>query len=134
MGWNRDRPVRDVQWKVHPYWTKQTQSLEQDHAAGGRERRVMADGGTLARVVLQARNLRLYAELRWQVNKKPRSQYLGEVTAASRAANLAAGWQVVHDRDLTKTTSPAAASSQRSAPEQRRTAPRPPAGQHTTST
>src|SRR6478609_1021332 len=34
----------------------------------------------------------------WQVNQKQHSQYLGEVTAANRAANLAAGWQLAHDQ------------------------------------
>ena len=57
--------------------------------------------GALGRIVLQARNRRLYAELRWQVNKKQHSKYLGEVTAANRAANLAAGWQLAHDQGLT---------------------------------
>jgi hypothetical protein len=45
----------------------------------------------------------LYAELRWQIDKKQHSRYLGEVTAANRAANLAAGWQLAHDRGLTTT-------------------------------
>ena len=40
-------------------------------------------------------------ELRWQVNKKQCSQYLCEVTASTRAANLAAGWQRAHDLGLT---------------------------------
>ena len=101
MGWSPTQ-VRDTQWKppVHP--TKQAQALEQDHAAGGREHRVVhGNEGALGRVVLQARNRRLYAELRWQVNKKQHSKYLGEVTAANRAANLAAGWQLAHDQGLT---------------------------------
>jgi hypothetical protein len=51
--------------------------------------------------------LRLYAELRWQVNKKQLSRYLCEVTADTRAANLAAGWQLVHDRGLTTPSSAA---------------------------
>lgn len=45
MGWNRACPVRETQWKVHPYWIKQSQSLEQDNAAGGRDHRVMRDSG-----------------------------------------------------------------------------------------
>lgn len=115
MGWSPTR-VRDTQWKppVHP--TKQAQALEQDHAAGGREHRVIRGSeGALGRVVLQARNRRLYAELRWQVNKKQFSRYLGEVTAANRAANLAAAWQLAHDRGLTatsRTTAHSGATSQ----------------------
>jgi hypothetical protein len=102
MGWSPTH-VRDAQWKV-VYANKQSLALEQDHAAGGRDNRVMQDSGALARVVLQARNRRLYAELRWQIDKKQHSRYLGEVTAANRAANLAAGWQLAHDRGLTTTS------------------------------
>lgn len=107
MGRN-PTPVRDTQWKppVHP--TKQAQALEQDHAAGGRHHRVIHDsGGAHGRVVLQPRNLRLYAELRWQADKKQHSRYLGEVTADTRAANLAAGWQRAHDLGLTTTSNTA---------------------------
>lgn len=99
MGWNPTH-VSDAQWKV-VYANKQSLALEQDRAAGGRDNRVMQDSGALARVVLQARNRRLYAELRWQIDKKQHSRYLGEVTAANRAANLAAGWQLAHDLGLT---------------------------------
>lgn len=101
MGWN-PTPVRDTQWKGPVYWTKQSQALEQDHAAGGRDHRVIQGSGVaLGRVVLQARNRRLYAELRWQINGKQHSQYLGEVTAENRAANLVAAWQLAHDFGLT---------------------------------
>lgn len=112
MGWNKT-PVRDTQWRVHPYWTKQSQALEQDQAAGGRECRVMQDCGALGRVILRRRYLRLYAELRWQINKKECSQFLCEVSADSRAANLAAAWQRAHDLGLTTPTSAAAAESVR---------------------
>lgn len=100
MGWNRT-PLHDTQWRVHPYWTKQSQALEQDAAAGGRDHRVMRDCGALGRVVLRRRYLRVYAELRWQINKKEHSTYLCEVSGDTRAANLTVAWQLVHDRGLT---------------------------------
>ena len=107
MGWN-PTSVREKQWKVPIYWTKQSQALEQDRAAGGRDHRVVqGSGGALGRVVLQARNRRLYAEVRWQVNNKQHSRYLGKVTADNRAANLAAGWQRAHDLGLTTTSNTA---------------------------
>ena len=103
MGWN-PTPVRDTQWKGPVYWTKQSQALEQDRAAGDRDHRVVhGSEGALGRVVLQPRNRRLYAELRWQANKKQHSRYLGEVTADNRAANLAAAWQRAYDLGLTRT-------------------------------
>ena len=100
MGWNTN-PVHDSQWRVHPYWTKQSQALEQDRAAGGRARRVVQDCGALGRVVLRRRYLRLYAELRWQINNKECSKYLCEVSAGTRAANLAAGWEEARNLGLT---------------------------------
>jgi hypothetical protein len=110
-GWN-PTPVREKQWKAPIYWTKQSQAFEQDHAAGGRDHRVVdGSGGALGRVVLQPRNRRLYAELRWQVNKKQYSRYLGELTADNRAANLAAAWQRAHDFGLTTTRNTATQSA-----------------------
>lgn len=84
---------------VHP--KKQTQALEQDGAAGGRAQRIMPDSGALGRVVLRRQYNRIYAELRWQVKKKRCSEYLGGVSADTRAANLAAAWQYAHDHGLT---------------------------------
>ena len=81
--------------------------LEQAPAAAD-DHRVMLGSGALARVVLQARNRRLYAELRWQIDKKQHSRYFGELTAANRASNFAAGWQ--HAQDLGLTISDAVAS------------------------
>lgn len=115
MGWN-PTPVRDTQWKGPVYWTKQSQALEQDHAAGNRDHRVIQGSDALGRVVLQPRNRRLYAELRWQINRKQHSRYLGEVTADNRAANLAAAWQLAHDFGLT-TMGNTAAHSGASQPE-----------------
>ena len=57
--------------------------------------------------VLRRQYNRIYAELRWQVNKKQHSQYLREVTDDTRAANLAAAWQRAHDLGLTTTGSTA---------------------------
>jgi hypothetical protein len=99
MGWSPTH-VSETQWKV-VYPSKQSLALEQDQAAGGRDHRRMRGSGALARVILKARNRRLYAELRWQIDKKPHSQHLGEVSASSRAANLAAGWRLAHNLGLT---------------------------------
>lgn len=110
MGRNKT-PVSDTQWRVHPYWTKQSQAVEQDQAAGGRGRRVMQDCGALGRVILRRRYLRVYAELRWQINKKECSKFLCPVSAGSRAANLAAAWQYAHDQGLTTPSNAATAES-----------------------
>lgn len=80
---------------------RQAQALEQDDAAGGRTRRIMPEGGALGRIVLRCQHNRIYAELRWQFNKKLYAEYLGGFSAATRAANLAAAWQYAHDNGLT---------------------------------
>ncbi|OHV01439.1 hypothetical protein C1Y40_01481 [Mycobacterium talmoniae] len=76
-------------------------SDEQDAAAGGRERRIIAeDARALGRVVLQVKYNRIYAELRWQSNNDRHSRYLGHVAARSRTENLAAAWQIAKARGL----------------------------------
>lgn len=101
MGWSPDH-IRESQWKPPPHWTKQVQSLEQDQTAGGREyRRVNNSPGALARVVLRRQYRRVYAELRWQANKKAHRCYLGLVTESSRWANLQAGWRLARKDGLT---------------------------------
>ncbi|MBN7560196.1 hypothetical protein [Mycobacteroides abscessus] len=104
MGWNRT-PIRDAQWKVPPHPKKQTQALEQDDAAGGRTRRIMPEGGALGRIVLRRQYNRIYAELRWQFNKKLHAEFLGGVSADTRAANLAMAWRYAHDKGLTASNS-----------------------------
>ncbi|SIE35449.1 Uncharacterised protein [Mycobacteroides abscessus subsp. abscessus] len=99
MGWNRT-PIRDAQWRVPLHPKKQTQALEQDRAAGGRAQRIMPDCGALGRIVLRRQYNRIYAELRWQVDKKQCSEYLGGVCAETRAANLALAWQEARRRRL----------------------------------
>ena len=108
MAWNRT-PIRDGQWKVPVHPNKQTQALEQDDAAGGRAQRIMPDSGALGRVVLRRQYNRIYAELRWQVKKKRCAEYLGGVSADTRAANLAAAWQYAHDHGLTAASTSATA-------------------------
>lgn len=110
MG-RKKTPVPDTHWRVHPYWTKQSQALEQDHAAGGRGRRVMQESGALGRVILRCRYKRIYAEMRWQINKKECSQFLCPVTADNRKANLAAAWQYAHDHGLTTPSTGVASTS-----------------------
>lgn len=109
MGWNPPDAVKDHHWQVPDRSTKHSQAFEQDCAAGGRDHRVVNDSaGALGRVVLQRRYRRLYAELRWTVNKKPCSLYLREVTSDSRSLNLTAGWKHAHDLGLTVASNPAA--------------------------
>ena len=72
--------------------------LEQDRAAGGRERRRLRlddERVALASVALrvQPNSRRIYAYLRWSVGHKTFEKYLGEVTGSSRPENLAQAWR-----------------------------------------
>lgn len=109
MGTKRNpAPIRDEQWRAPPGSSKPSHTIDQDHAAGGRERRVVivpGANGALGRIALQRRYRRVYAELRWQSGDAARqtdSIYLGEVTERSRAANLAEGWRRAHANGLTQ--------------------------------
>jgi hypothetical protein len=111
MGTKRNpAEVRDEQWKTPPGSTKPAHTIDQDHAAGGRERRIITvagAGGALGRIALQPRYRRIYAELRWQSAKEGRetgSVYLGEVCERTRAANLAEAWRRAHANGLTQST------------------------------
>ena len=103
MGW-KPAAASDAEWKVSVYWTKQSQALEQDRAAGGRTHRILAiegSEGALGRVILKQPHRRIYAELRWQVDNKEHSRYLCEVRGGNRKANLATAWRHAHEKGLT---------------------------------
>ena len=109
MGTKRNpTTVRDEQWRTPPGSKKPAHTIDQDHAAGGRERRVViVDGanGALGRGALQPRYRRIYAELRWQASepgRETRSAFLGEVRERSRAKNLAEAWRRAHEEGLTQ--------------------------------
>lgn len=100
-GW-KSPPMRDDQWKLLPNATILSRSLEQDHAAGGRNRRAVAgSNGAIGRVILRCRYRRVYAELRWQTGQTQRTTYLCQVQESTRAANLAVAWNHAHQQGLT---------------------------------
>ena len=104
LRWRQDRPL-DEAWKAPPGLSLAARGVEQDRAASGHDARLitLADGrsaiGSVAlRLYPKSRRVRAY--LRWSDRGQTRERYVGEVTADSRADNLAQAWRLVAERGL----------------------------------
>jgi DNA mismatch endonuclease (patch repair protein) len=90
-------------------------------AAGGRGERAMrvsAERVALASIYFRKPNgRRVYAYLRWSVDGRTRERCVGEATRATRAANLAEGWRLAHERGLLAGSSPPDPAAPAAAPE-----------------
>lgn len=105
LGWRENRPS-DEAWKAVSGLKRATRSIEQDRAAGEHNIRVVALPGGRAAVGsialrLYPKSRRVRAYLRWSDFGKTRERYVGEVTADTRAENLAQAWRLVMERGLT---------------------------------
>ena len=79
--------------------SQESRAAEQDRAAGGRLARAVDIGeGRYARASIALRlyrsTRRIRAYLRWSQEGETRERYVGEVDAATRAANLAQAWEM----------------------------------------
>ncbi|MEU3124393.1 very short patch repair endonuclease [Streptomyces albidoflavus] len=95
----KDRMPPDRAWKPRVGMSKDSRAAEQDRAAGGRHTRAVdIGGGRYARASIALRlyrsTRRIRAYLRWSQEGETREQYVGEVDAATRAANLAQAWSI----------------------------------------
>lgn len=104
-----DQKVPDQAWRAPKGLTQAERAIEQDVAAGGRNRRLLrrADGSEVVaslylRVLRMGR--RCYAYLRYSAgNGRPGKTvevYVGEVRRTTRDANLREGWSLAHARGL----------------------------------
>ena len=88
----------DSAWRCPAGFSSAERTAEQDLAAGGRENRIIAlgDHAVLASVALRRKRdgRRVYAYLRWSDHGRTAERYLGEVSQATRAANLAQAWRM----------------------------------------
>lgn len=80
-------------------------SAEQDEAAGGRKRRLVKrpDGrsGTASVQLFRTQgSRRIYATIRYKVQSRTVSRYLGEVSAPTRADALKKAWQLARKKRL----------------------------------
>jgi DNA mismatch endonuclease, patch repair protein len=103
---DRVRKVKQSRWKdqlpQERAWKRSggiSPHVEQDHAAGGRQRRFVALGNgqrarASIRLTVRVNNRRVRATLRWSDRGKTKEQYLGEVDHATRAENLAEAWRM----------------------------------------
>jgi DNA mismatch endonuclease (patch repair protein) len=102
-----DTRIPVAAWRPASGLTTAQRTIEQDTAAGGRDRRMVrrgdgsvATGSVFLRVPDRAR--RCYAYLRWASGREGKTQevYLGEVDGHTREDNLVTAWRVVHLRGL----------------------------------
>jgi DNA mismatch endonuclease (patch repair protein) len=103
-GWRKSRP-QDIAWRAPDGFTRQQRALEQDLAAGGRNMRAISlPDGRIASASIALRVLpkgrRIYAYLRWSDRCKTTERYVGEVSGATRAENLAEAWTQVLQQDV----------------------------------
>ncbi|RLL70526.1 very short patch repair endonuclease [Streptomyces sp. Z26] len=100
----------DRAWKPRVGMTRESRAAEQDRAAGGRHTRAVdVGGGRYARASIALRlyrsTRRIRAYLRWSQEGETREQYVGEVDAATRAANLRQAWSMARTAGYVTTES-----------------------------
>jgi DNA mismatch endonuclease Vsr len=98
-GW-KPSTVGDTAWRAPKGITSAERATEQDRAAGGRDRRIIAinpNRSALASICLRlpARSRRVYAYLRWAEGHKTKEKYVGQVNGTTRAENLTQAWNTV---------------------------------------
>lgn len=103
-GW-AERPPNARAWRGRTGRSRQAVAAEQDRAAGGRDRRLVeVETGLFARASVELKLLpntrRVRAYLRWSDRGRSPSRYLGEVSHATRAENLAEGWNLAWAKGL----------------------------------
>lgn len=101
--WDPQPPRAEI-WKV-PRGTRAEHSAEQDRAAGGRKARMvkLLDGGSaIGSIRLQRlpKSRRVYAYLRYSVDGKTRTKYVGDATMDTRAEALKLAWRQARDSGL----------------------------------
>ncbi|MFB7294242.1 very short patch repair endonuclease [Streptomyces rubiginosohelvolus] len=120
-GWNGEMPPARA-YKARAGMVRAARSAEQDRAAGGLHRRaVLLDGGRFARgsiaLRLYRKTRRIRAYLRWSDAGQTNEKYVGDVAAATRAANLALAWEkaraagLVSDEPLPPTSTASSVSA-----------------------
>jgi len=103
--WAAEKPHSST-WRAPRGRSRAEAIAEQDRAAGGGNRRVVAlpDGGrstgSIELKLLGGR--RVYAYLRYTQNRRTVAVYVGEATGQTRAERLRSAWRIVHNRALTR--------------------------------
>jgi DNA mismatch endonuclease (patch repair protein) len=99
----REQSLDDSAWRPVRDLSRATRAAEQDHAAGGRDQRVISGASGLVLSSVYFRRVagrRVYAYLRWAEMGRTSEQFICEVEQQTRADNLAHAWNIVHDRRL----------------------------------
>ena len=99
----RERSLDDSAWRPTKNLARAARAAEQDHAAGGRDQRLVSGttGKILASVYFRrTAGRRVYAYLRWAEGGRTSERFICEVERLTRAENLAYAWNVAHERRL----------------------------------
>src|SRR5690348_9571588 len=89
----RERSLDDSAWRPPKSLARAARAAEQDHAAGGRDQRMVS--GTIGNVVRasvyfrRTAGRRVYAYLRWAEGGRTSERFICEVERPTRAENLA---------------------------------------------
>lgn len=100
--WRPDS-LPDSAWRPLPGLTRLARAEEQDSAAGGRDRRLVAGTSRpiLASIYFRRKaGRRVYAYLRWSENGSTSEQFVCEVDRQTRTENLILGWSVATERRM----------------------------------
>ncbi len=96
----RSQPA-DAEWRAPTGRSRAEATAEQDLSAGAPSRRLVSlPDGRSARASIELKKnpkaRRIYANLRYSVDGKTVTKYVGEVSESSRLENLQAAWKIVH--------------------------------------
>lgn len=99
----RTEVLDDAAWRPAPGLGRAARKAEQDEAAGGPERRLVAwvDPPPTASVYFRrVAGRRVYAYLRWAEAGRTSEAFICEAEQANRSANLVHAWETAHARRL----------------------------------
>lgn len=100
--WRADS-LDDEAWRPPPGLTRAARTAEQDLAAGGHDRRLVAGpaGRAIASIYFRRRTgRRVYAYLRWAKNGATTEQFICEIDRHTRSDNLAIAWSAAIEQGM----------------------------------
>jgi len=101
--WGPPKPLSEV-WKI-PQGSHADHAAEQDFAAGGRKaRKVRLPNGRSATASIALKKLpksrRVYAYMRYSLDRRTITRYVGEATEPTRLKALKRAWKLAHSKGL----------------------------------
>lgn len=95
--------LTDSAWRPPPGLSRADRAAEQDRAAGGRDKRIIASNPRQVLASIYFRRTagrRIYAYLRWADRGRTSEHFVCEIESPTRAENLARAWESVRELSL----------------------------------